>query len=774
MPEQTGEEPDGDFRHGLELHRQGRLAEAERLYIEVLRRHPTHADALHVLGIVALQTGRPERAAELIGMAIDLNEPVAGAHNNRGIAVRRLGRFEEALAHFDRAIGLEPDHAEAHNNRGYALLELDRPQEALAGFEQAIALEPTYAEAHNNRGIVLRGLGRPDDALASYDRAIALRPADAPAHRSRGNTLLDLGRPEEALADFDRAIALRPDLAEAHDNRGSALLVLGRFEEALLAYDRAIALKPGFAEAHGNRGNALRHLDRPTDALASYDTAIALKPLDPGPYFSRGEVLRAEGRTDDAVASHEAALAADTLHGASRIASCMARLPIVYGSETEIPLRRQRYLTALDRLESALEDPRTLHSVAGDIGTQPFYLPYQGENDVAPQGTYGRLACRVLARTLPAVALARRPRAGERIRLGIVSAFFRSHTVFKLFLEGWLTEIDRDRFDVTGFHTGRAGDATTIRAAGLCDRFVRDLPSKAAWRTAISEAAPHVLLYPEVGMDPVVGWLAAQRLAPVQCVAWGHPETTGMPTMDYFLTSESMEPPDADAHYTEQLVRLPRLGLHYTPDEITPPAVDRAALGLDPAVPVYWSGQSLYKYSPRYDWMFPRIAAAVGDCRFVFVSTVSGALTRMFRDRLGRAFAASGLDADRYCAVLPRMPHERYVAAAGLADAMLDPPGWSGGKSTLDCLPRHPAIVTWPGTFMRGRHTAAILRQIGCEATIASNADEYVSMAARLAHDGGWRSTVREAVAVGEHRAYRDRDYIRALEKFLAEAATQL
>ena len=86
------------------------------------------------------------------------------------------------------------------------------------------------------------------------------------------------------------------------------------------------------------------------------------------------------------------------------------------------------------------------------------------------------------------------------------------------------------------------------------------LPSKAAWRQAISDAAPHVLLYPEVGMDMIVGWLAAQRLAPVQCVAWGHPETTGMPTIDYFLSSDFMEPPDAATHYTESLVRMPHLG----------------------------------------------------------------------------------------------------------------------------------------------------------------------------------------------------------------------
>ena len=209
---------------------------------------------------------------------------------------------------------------------------------------------------------------------------------------------------------------------------------------------------------------------------------------------------------------------------------------------------------------------------------------------------------------------------GERIRIGIVSGFFCDHTLLKLFLEGWLTQLDRGRFEVIGFHTGPVDGC----ADGALCRLVRPvragLPSAAAWREAISAAAPHVLLYPEVGMDPIAGRLAAMRLAPVQCVTWGQPETTGMPTIDYFLSSELMEPPDGDQHYTERLVRLPNLGLCYTPDR-QPPVRRRAYRQRSvPPVPVFWSGQALYKYLPRYDAIFPRIAAELGACRFVFIA----------------------------------------------------------------------------------------------------------------------------------------------------------
>jgi predicted O-linked N-acetylglucosamine transferase (SPINDLY family) len=186
---------------------------------------------------------------------------------------------------------------------------------------------------------------------------------------------------------------------------------------------------------------------------------------------------------------------------------------------------------------------------------------------------------------------------------------------------------------------------------------------------------------------------------------------------------------------------------------------------------VFWSGQALYKYLPRYDAIFPRIAAQLGACQFVFIAFAnSQAVTDAFRDRLRAAFATAGQDADQHVVILPPMSQRDYIDAVGRADVVLDTVGWSGGKSTLDCLAQNPAIVTWPGRFMRGRHTAAILRRIGCPTTIAGSLDEYVSIAVRLARDPVWRAQVRQAVALGKHLAFGDLAYVRALETFLSEA----
>ena len=239
------------FERGMALHQQGRLADAERLYREVLQQQPNHFGAWHLLGVIAVQTRHTEQAVELIGKAIALKPDYAEAHYNRGLALMHLKRSGEALASYDTAIALKPDFAEAHCNRGNVLGDLKRSEEALASYDQAIALKPDYAEAHYNRGLALMQLKRPEEALASCDKAIALKPDYAEAHCNRGNALRDLKRFEEALASHDKAIALKPELAEAWFGRGIVFHYLKRYDDAFHAYDKALTLRPDLTGAEG-------------------------------------------------------------------------------------------------------------------------------------------------------------------------------------------------------------------------------------------------------------------------------------------------------------------------------------------------------------------------------------------------------------------------------------------------------------------------------------------------------------------------------------------
>jgi protein O-GlcNAc transferase len=335
-------------------------------------------------------------------------------------------------------------------------------------------------------------------------------------------------------------------------------------------------------------------------------------------------------------------------------------------------------------------------------------------------------------------------------------------------MKGWLSQLDRQRFRVFGYHTGISQDAETQAAVALCDRFVQGPLSIDGWRTEILADAPHILIYPEIGMDPIAASLAAQRLAAAQCNSWGHPDTSGFPTIDYFLSSDLMEPPNGQDHYTERLVRLPNLSVYCEPIKPPSASIVRQDLGLRSTTIVYWCGQSLYKYLPQFDEVFPRIALAVRDCQFAFIQHHQGVhINELFRQRLNRAFAAFGLKADDYCTLLPRLDAQKFVAATGLCDVFLDSINWSGCNSTLESLPHDLPIVTLTGPMMRGRHSTAILKMMGVTETIAETIDDYVSIAVRLGLDEPWRMAVKAKISASKGRIYFDKACISGLEKFL-------
>jgi tetratricopeptide (TPR) repeat protein len=293
----------------IDLHQQGELAEAERLYSVILAAKPDHPDALHFLGLIRLAAGRPAEALQLVAAAMRAGPPSAFLLLNHGLVLNALDRPEEALASFDRAIALDADFAEAHNNRAVLLANLGRHEEALASYRAALALTPDNAGTLFNQGNALKDLGRYEEAVATYDQALALEPDHAPALCNRGIALHEMKRFDAALASFDETLAFAPDIAEAHLNRGNVLNDLKRHDEAVASYDSALRLRPDYAEALSNRGIALHALDRNHEALGSFDRALTFKPDYPEALSHRGATLDAMKRPDEALESYARAIA---------------------------------------------------------------------------------------------------------------------------------------------------------------------------------------------------------------------------------------------------------------------------------------------------------------------------------------------------------------------------------------------------------------------------------------------------------------------------------
>jgi protein O-GlcNAc transferase len=463
---------------------------------------------------------------------------------------------------------------------------------------------------------------------------------------------------------------------------------------------------------------------------------------------------------------------------AAGLQQCVNSLSFVYQTQEEIWHSRSTYEAGLASLEARfLQETNFDEDDVRSIGNyKPFLLTYHGENDRLLQHRYGRLISRVMNCTFPQFSKGLVPRTrknGEKLRVGILSAYFRLHANWKIPLRGWLGGLAnyKDQIELFGYHTGRDVDEVTAEAANLCN-LVRGVANVLEWATHIRDDNLDVLLLPEVGIDGVTQQLACLRLAPVQAASWGHPQTTGLPTIDHFLSSELMEPANGQEYYTEKLVRLPRLSISYRPLIVTPRQVSRAELGFSDDAVVYWCGEALFKYMPEHDLLFVEIATQLKTARFLFVGFPIGRdVDAKFKYRMSAAFRRRGLDPDVHCRFLPHMRGEKFAALVSLSNIFLDCVTWSGCNSALEALNANLPVVTLSGRFMRSRHSMAFLTAIGIPELIAANPQHMVEIAVSLGRDRTRRGRIAQRIQREKHRLFDDQLAIKGLVEYLNIAA---
>jgi len=447
-------------------------------------------------------------------------------------------------------------------------------------------------------------------------------------------------------------------------------------------------------------------------------------------------------------------------------------LPLLYESTFQLHTYRTLYAEGLSKLKHELSlqtlSERTNALLALEHH-ESFLLAYQGNNDRELQISYATFVSEIMAANFPRWTVpVPMPETNESLRIGYVSAHFRQHSVSKLFLS-WLRRHNRDRIEVFAYNLGRVEDSWTRRAARLCNGAFRHVPhSLEAACMAILEDRLHVVIFLDIGMHPRAKMIAALRVAPVQCVTWGHPTTTGLRTVDYFISSETMEPGNRNEHYSEQILTLPGVGVCYDRPAIPWKLTTRTRhdFNIREDAIVYLCCQSVFKYLPAQDALFAEIAQRVPTAQFVFLSP-NPAVSAHLHSRLSLAFSAAGLDASESCVILPEVRPVDYWNLNIVSDVFLDTIGWSGGVTTFEAIACALPVVTVPGTFMRGRHSFAMLSQLNVTETIASNEAEYVDIAVRLGLEREWRLDVRQRMTKKSGLLYSDARCIASLNDFI-------
>jgi predicted O-linked N-acetylglucosamine transferase (SPINDLY family) len=555
------------------------------------------------------------------------------------------------------------------------------------------------------------------------------------------------------------------------DELSNKLFQEGRWQEAIIQYKRILEFQTGDAELYWRLSECFINLNFPDQACSTLQEGIQLYPTEGRLHFYLIVNLQRKGRIQEAISRANAAAHLLPNDYIFKILKNLI-LPIIYDTQAEISFHRQRFITGLQDLiqQTSLETPEEQNNALGGIGSfTNFYLSYQAQNDIELQRQYGNLVHKIMAANFQKwVAPLSMPllKENHKIRIGYASTYLHSYSG-TLWLTGWLRYCDRQSFEIYCYYTGNASDAVTEEFQNYSDKFSHIPYNLEAVCEQIIADKLHILVFPEIGMDPPTMQLAGLRLAPVQCTAWGHPVTSGLPTIDYFLSSELMEPENAQEHYSEKLIRFPNIGVSYPKPYIPPLIKTRSDFPLRDDAIIYLCCQAPFKYLPQYDWILVEIARRVPQSQFVFLR---GGL---LQQRLSCAFAKVGLKSEDYCLFLSIPERLDYLMINLLSDIYLDTLSWSGGNTTLEAIACNLPIVTCPGEFMRGRHSYSFLKMIDVTETIAQTEVEYVEIAVRLGLEPAWRQEIAERMYERHDRLYDDKTCVAGLEAFYKQVVQE-
>ncbi len=545
------------------------------------------------------------------------------------------------------------------------------------------------------------------------------------------NQSVMLLRHPDLLAEAERLLreaeCYSPANFDIQNNLGALLLLAKRYEEAVVHLSKAVTARPEVISARMNLAIAQEEAGRHAEASDSLHVLADLDPQNNAAYLLRDALLLSAIVPDQAAIDHSRMRTEEKLKG------LFARNDL--------------------QLSNPLHFPSTYFRFA-------YHGPSNKEINSLMAAVYAK-SCPVLSWQAPNVAEWTGP--GPRIRIGLLSAFFRNHSVGSV-SRGFFECLDRQRFEVVALRVGvSAPDETASVIDGHADRVVHlDNQSLDAARAAINDLKLDVLFYQDIGMDPFSYFLAFSRLAPLQLTWFGHPDTTGIPAMDAYLSASLYETEASQTTYSERLViMLAARNISYYRRPKLPISLEkREDFGLSDAEHLYCCPQQLFKLHPAMDSIFSDICEQDPLARIVLFESGE----KQWRKALEQRMAAHSADLAARVVFLPSLSYERYLYCLKLSDVVLDTLAFNGYNTTLEALSVGTPVVTMPGSLQRQRFGSAIYEAMGFTTLVACSTNDYVAKALRLASEPEFRADCCRQIEMRVPTLFEEETVIRDFE----------
>jgi protein O-GlcNAc transferase len=661
----------------------------------------------------------------------------------------------DALAPAFNSVQLGPLIAEYRLALGWVQASLGDLASAIAQYELAMRLTPDDPRVLNSLALACRRVGLVEGAAQLYGRVLAASPMDTVA--GEGLVAARAYRPAEMSA------AVREQVRELI-LEGETLLAAGRRTEALQAYAQCAQIVPYSPRVYYWMGSVLIDLARLEPGLACYDLASRIDTSFFEAAMHAGKVAASLGLKDRATRhlAHAQRLQADP---ALALQSGLL-IDAVHDSVADITATRQRFSTALDRF---LEHPSQIVDPLHALVVPSFYLAYHGlcNRDLHLKlAQVFRAATPDLDWTAPHCRAAR-ARTG-RIKVGFISQFLRNHSIGKT-TRGLVAELSRDRFEVYVVNIPPIlQDETTSWIKDRAEHWITLPEDLIQARSQLAALELDILYYQDIGLEPFSYLLAFARLAPVQCVTFGHPDTSGIPSMDYYISSDLWETDQSDDHYSERLVRLrdvPVLAYYYRPLRRVPGRT-REQLGLRDEEHVYLCPQTLFKLHPDFDRLMAGILERDRQGRVLLISAHCSEWSMRLQQRFGR-YMPHVSDRIQF---IPPFDQEGFLQLLSVVDVVLDTVHFNGFNTSLEAFSVGTPVVSLPGRLQRARHTQAMYRRMGIDGCVAADEQEYIDIAVGLGTDAPRRRAMRELILERNHLLFEDRRVVTELEAFFERA----
>jgi len=656
--------------------------------------------------------------------------------------------------------------ADARNVDAWSLLaglnhRLGLHDAAAAAYRAVITLDPGRADAYYFLGNVHGQRDEHDEAARCFAAALERRPDWPEAARNLGATLQHLGRTQEAADCYLAFLQRGRGTADIFQNLGNALGDLGLHEQAIAAYREALHLDPSRALLHVHVGNLLEEGGAPDAAIGEYERALAIDAASQPAARCLGAALADQGKPQDALAIYQRDR---FIQDAGMRIRAATMLPVIARSVDDIRRWRERFDAEIRHLG---EEGLRLDDPPAQAGATPFLLAYHGENNRALNRQLAQLyerACPALGWVAPHCRSG--PRSASRRRIGFISRFLYAHSIGRTTL-GLVEKLARDRFEVLVLLVPpQRDDELARRVRSAAERAIELPGTLEGARAAIASLELDTLFYQDVAMDPFTYFLAFSRLAPIQCTSFGHPDTTGIAAIDYFVSNDLFEPADAAAHYSERLFPLRNLGTlaYYYRPQVAP--ARREDFGLRDGN-LYLCPQSLFKFHPEFDAVLGGILRADPQGQVVLVEAQARALGERLRERLRGALP----DVAERIVFAPRQSSGNFTRLIAACDVMLDTMHFNGMNTSLEAFAAGTPVVTLPTALQRGRHTAGMYRRMGITEPVAKSVEDYVRVAVALGRDRERRALLRREILERNEVLFEDMEVVREFERFFSEAS---